>query len=170
MHRMSIPAVRRQRPRADVHDGSVMDARRGAAAGLPVATAGAAMTGHVRRPRRRQPEAAIQRAIVDLLRPLERMGRLSFLHVPNGGARGPGKEAAIMVGLGVRKGVPDVIIVLPAGRIVWLEVKALGGRLSEDQVAWRDRLRAMGHEWHLVDSVDAAIAVIDTLPGVRRAA
>jgi hypothetical protein len=54
-------------------------------------------------------------------------------HVPNGSHRKP-VEAAILKGLGVRAGVPDVIAVKD-GRTYALEIKPPGGRLTAVQNA-----------------------------------
>jgi len=42
------------------------------------------------------------------------------------------------------RGLPDVLAVLPGGRLLALEVKTGGGRLTADQRAARDNLRAAG--------------------------
>lgn len=102
----------------------------------------------------KRPEQALQRRICDeLLRPLERDGRLSFYAVPNGGWRSP-VEAGIMVGQGVRAGIPDLVVLLPGGRSIYAELKADKGRLSPRQALWRDRLQELGFAWCLVKSVE----------------
>ncbi len=76
-----------------------------------------------------------------------------LIHVPNGGARSP-IEAAIMVGLGVKKGVPDLLLPIrtPLYGAGWWELKAGKNKLTDDQLAWHARLRADGHYvqtyWH----------------------
>ena len=47
--------------------------------------------------------------------------------------------------LGVVAGVPDLIWVRGAGRLVWIECKRIGGRLSPEQIAIHEVLRRMGH-------------------------
>jgi len=41
-------------------------------------------------------------------------------------------------------GVPDRIVVLPAGKVVFVEVKAAKGRLSPMQTLMHNKLRALG--------------------------
>ncbi len=95
-------------------------------------------------------EDGIQKACIDLLAIAERQGRLTYLHVPNGARLTNAKrQGGRMKALGVRAGVPDLIIVWPNGRTVWIELKAPKGVLSPSQKEWRDRLQALGHEWHL---------------------
>jgi hypothetical protein len=46
------------------------------------------------------------------------------------------------------KGYPDLTLVGP--RVVFAEIKALpSGKLSAEQVVWRDRIHAAGGEWYL---------------------
>jgi hypothetical protein len=99
--------------------------------------------------KRARPEDAVQRGCAQILDGLWRAGRLRWAHVPNGGKRSP-IEAGIFSTLGVKPGVPDIFIALPGGRVIWVEVKAADGRLSPAQVEWRDALRMMGHDWHLL--------------------
>jgi hypothetical protein len=106
------------------------------------------------RHRRSQPEAAIQRAVFQHLRLRPTAGTFAF-HVPNGGARRP-VEAAIMKGLGVTAGVPD-IIVIRNGKAHCLELKAPGGRLTDAQLAAHEALRAAGAEVATADNLDAAL-------------
>ena len=44
------------------------------------------------------------------------------------------------------KGFPDLVLVRE--RIVWVELKAEGAKLSEEQGWWRDWLLEAGGEWH----------------------
>lgn len=58
------------------------------------------------------------------------------------------------------RGVPDRIIILPRGRVMYAEIKAPGKKPSPLQVKWADTLRALGHKCYLIDSkagVDAFI-------------
>jgi len=45
------------------------------------------------------------------------------------------------------KGFPDTIFCRE--RVVWVEFKIATGKLSREQVAWRDALLAAGQEWYL---------------------
>jgi hypothetical protein len=80
-------------------------------------------------------------------------------HVPNGGARSP-IEGAILKGLGVRAGVPDVIAVRD-GRTYGLEVKAPGGRLTAAQNAAHAALRAAGATVVTSYSLDDAVVQLE---------
>ena len=50
-----------------------------------------------------------------------------------------------------KKGMPDRLLILPRGRVVWVEVKRpKGGRLSPMQKYQHAKLRSLGHEVYVV--------------------
>jgi hypothetical protein len=108
--------------------------------------------------RRNRPEDIIQRAVFDHLRVRCAPGVYAF-HVPNGGRRSR-VEAAILKGLGVRAGVPDVMAVKD-GRTYGLEVKAPGGRLSAAQRSAHAALRAAGAIVVTSYGLDDAVAQLE---------
>src|SRR3954451_12257818 len=91
--------------------------------------------------RRRAPEAQIQRAVFAHLRTRGTRGVFAF-HPANGGYRKP-VEAAILKGLGVVAGVPDVILI-HRGHVFALELKPEGRRATEKQLATIAALREAG--------------------------
>jgi hypothetical protein len=82
--------------------------------------------------------------------------------VPNGGHRHI-RVAVRLKEEGVRRGVPDLHIMAPGGRLIYLEMKIKGGSLSTDQKAFRDMARALGFEWGMAKTFDEAC---DFLRGV----
>jgi hypothetical protein len=108
--------------------------------------------------RRQQPEAAIQRAVFEHLRIRPAAGVFAF-HCPNGGARRP-IEGAILKGLGVVAGVPDVIAIKD-GRTFALELKVPGGKLSDNQRATHSAMLKAGVQIAVADSLDAALALLE---------
>jgi hypothetical protein len=70
-----------------------------------------------------RPEEQLQRAVVQLLAIYERRGLLAYCAVPNGGYRTPA-EAGILNAMGVRRGVPDLLLWTPHGRSFGVELKA----------------------------------------------
>jgi hypothetical protein len=108
--------------------------------------------------RRQQPEAQIQRAVIQHLQLRPAAGVFAF-HVPNGGARRP-IEAAILKSLGVTAGVPDLIIVKD-GHTHCLELKSESGRLTAAQKATHDALRAAGASVAVADNLDAALQQLE---------
>lgn len=55
---------------------------------------------------------------------------------------------------GVLPGFPDIIMALPGGRTIYLELKAPKGSLSPAQHLVHARLRDIGHRVHVVRSVE----------------
>jgi hypothetical protein len=91
--------------------------------------------------RRAQPEAQLQRLLVEHLRWCTR-GDVWWTHIPNGGWQSP-IEAAIFKSLGVRAGSPDLLIIR-AGQPLFLELKVPGRKLSPAQTEGHDALRRAG--------------------------
>ena len=109
--------------------------------------------------RRARPEAAIQRAVFQHLRARGAPGVFAF-HPANGGYRKP-VEAAIMKGLGVVAGVPDVFAV-HNGRCFAMEIKAEGGRATDKQLACIAALREAGAFTCIAEGLDRALDVLES--------
>src|ERR1700730_8503063 len=103
-------------------------------------------------------EQQIQRALFDHLRLRAAPGVFAF-HVPNGGYRQP-IEAAIMKGLGVKAGVPDVLAIYK-GRCYALELKAEGGRATPKQLEAIAAMEAAGAYCAIAEGSDRALAVLE---------
>lgn len=109
--------------------------------------------------KRASPEQQIQRAVFQHLKHRSAPGVFAF-HVPNGGYRKP-KEAAILKGLGVVAGVPDVMCIF-AGHVYALELKAEGGRPSEKQLLAVDNIRNAGGFACVCEGLDRALKTLET--------
>lgn len=90
----------------------------------------------------RNAETKLHIAIVDLLKATALPGVI-WWHTPNGGKRSK-REAAKLKEMGVRAGVPDLIICQPNGRIWFMEIKTPKGRVSDDQKAFIHDVEANG--------------------------
>ncbi len=91
--------------------------------------------------RRNRPEEAFQRAVasyLDLALPRDAV----WFHPPNGGARSKA-EAGIFKAMGVKPGVPDIIVIY-RGRVVAIELKSEKGQLSPAQKLMQAQLTAAG--------------------------
>jgi hypothetical protein len=108
--------------------------------------------------RRRQPEAADQRAVIQHLAWRARPGVFAF-HVPNGGWRSR-VEGAILKAIGTVAGVPDIICIFQ-GRVYALELKAGRGRLTDVQRVVHDRLREAGANVAVAHGIDQALAQLE---------
>jgi VRR-NUC domain len=114
--------------------------------------------------RRAQPEAQIQRSLIEHLRWCGRADSW-FCAIPNGGWRSP-IEAAIFKSLGVQPGAPDLLIIR-AGAPLFLELKAPGRKLSPVQIECHDALRRAGATVETADNIDTALTYLRRL-GVLR--
>lgn len=52
------------------------------------------------------------------------------------------------------RGVPDRIVILPGGRVAFVELKAPGKQLQPLQRKWMKTLRSLGHQVYKIDSED----------------
>lgn len=71
---------------------------------------------------------------------------LKFLfHIPN--EREDKIQASILKDMGVKPGVPDLCLPFPAGKYhgLYIEMKAMDGKPSDEQVWWLEHLKANGY-------------------------
>ena len=81
---------------------------------------------------------------IALVRKFRNNGHFIF-HVPNGGKRSM-TEAIRMKAEGVVAGIPDLCLVMPEGKMIWIELKRRkGGTVSKAQKEVHARLEALGH-------------------------
>lgn len=83
-----------------------------------------------------------------------------IFHIPMGGSR-DAREAANLKVQGALAGVPDLCIVAPCGRIIWIEMKAHDGRVSTTQSKLHEHFKA------LKQTVLVAHSVFDALDQLR---
>ena len=77
-------------------------------------------------------ESDIQIEVVEWLKSKQSEYRMRFFSIPNEGQR---KVWFLnkLVRMGLKSGVPDLVIEFPKGRMVYLEIKTEKGKLSETQ-------------------------------------
>lgn len=83
------------------------------------------------------PERAIQRAIVDYIAAVA--PEILCFAIPNSSVRTAGGRAGNAVS-GLTAGIPDLALVLPGGRVAFIEVKTADGQLSVAQRGIMKRL------------------------------
>jgi hypothetical protein len=101
-------------------------------------------------------EAQLQKSVVEWLGVLEAQRHLRFFAVPNGGQRHV-LAGANLKKQGMRRGVPD-LVVLVRGRTVFWELKSAKGTVRPEQAEWAEWLRANRYEYALIRSLDDAQA------------
>lgn len=83
-------------------------------------------------------------------------------HIPNGGSRSRA-EAGRFKSEGVKSGVPDLC--LPAARHgyhgLYIEMKAVGGKVSDKQTAWMIALAGEGYLCRVCYGADTAIRLLE---------
>lgn len=115
---------------------------------------GSEYTASPRKPKRHE-ENIIQRPLVRILEKIESYtGLLTFFHVPNQLLRRSDLRK-IFHGLGVRSGVPDLVIPIGGGRTLWIELKYGKNDTTDDQDAYLNTLRRLGHLVEIIKAKDS---------------
>lgn len=109
-------------------------------------------------------ESQEQRALFQMCAALSgKYPQLGMLfHIPNGGSRNAA-EAANLKRQGVKPGVPDLFLAVPAGEYhgLFIELKRRkGGRVSEHQRAWLGALGRQGYKAVIANGAKEALDVI----------
>lgn len=115
-------------------------------------------------------EAQIQRAVWQQFL-LRRRPDVEGWHTPNGGWRNK-VTAANLQKMGVVPGVSDLVFLWhEEGRLRFgaLELKAVGGRMTEAQYEWQERIRNISpHTYTVVaEGVDRAVAAMECWGVIR---
>ena len=128
----------------------------------------------------KNPEDRLQIAVGQYLDLLSNMKKFKWCHVPNGGARTKA-EAGIFKAMGVKPGVPDVMIFKPKwrpfdragessiGLAIELKVVYASGKknyASPEQKEWMQYLEQIGWEVHLAYDFDTVKKIVDEYVGV----
>lgn len=111
-------------------------------------------------------EQALVVAWADALAPSVPELRMLFA-IPNGGARSKA-VAGKLKAEGVRPGVSDLFLSVPKGCYhgLYIEMKAISGRASDEQKAWIAAAREYGYRAEVCFGADAAWAVICEYLGI----
>jgi hypothetical protein len=116
-------------------------------------------------------EEQLHRSVVQLLALYEQRDWLAYAHCPNGGLRSAA-EAGRFRAMGVRAGVPDLLVWIRGGRSIGIELKAGRGKLSPEQIYWHVRVAGLGHRVYVCRSIDEVEAVLraEGVPGIGQIA
>lgn len=115
----------------------------------------------------KKPEARQQARLVAALRRkwatiADRSLRPIVAAVPNGGQR-DAREASNLKTQGVLAGVPDLFILAPGGRTIWIEMKAEDGRVSISQAGLHPHIQSLGFALIVAYSAEEALAELRKL-------
>ena len=96
----------------------------------------------------------------ELVEHLEKVPNIYVFAIPNAGFRTL-RMGARMKREGMRAGMADLGVMMPAGRIGWLELKKpKAGRQSIQQKAFQQRCLRLGHPYAIARSFDEAKAIL----------
>ena len=110
-------------------------------------------------------EHALQTVVADYMA-LAVKPELYWSAIPNGGKR----NLSVAVKLkreGLKPGSPDLYVMLPEGKIAWLELKVKGGSLSLEQRMFRDVCQRLGHHWAVAKTLDEVIAFLQKIGALK---
>jgi hypothetical protein len=110
------------------------------------------------RSKRRSPERALHMDVAAYLRhawPAD----LHLSHFPAGEVRDKA-TAGKLKAMGLARGWPDFIAILPNGQAAFLELKAPGGSLSDEQKDLRRKFIALGCAYSVATSLDEVERII----------
>ena len=116
-------------------------------------------------PRRDNPEARLQKAILQHLK-LSGIPGLLYFHPANEGKRGV-VTGANLKALGMLPGVSDLVIVA-GGMAHFLEIKSEKGRLSDAQRAFAVAAEQAGAKWAVAHSIEEALTVLHDWQLIKR--
>ena len=109
----------------------------------------------------KKPEAKQQARLVAALRRawhlLPQEYRPIVAHVPNGGSR-DAREACNLKTQGVLAGFPDLIILCPGARTIFIEMKAADGRVSAMQTLLHPHIADLQYDMIVAYSAEEALA------------
>lgn len=106
-----------------------------------------------------RPEQALQQTVAGYLD--RAVPALLWFHVPNSSGNRGARLGGILKSMGVKAGVPDLVLILPNGLAAFIELKASKGALTEAQRAFRDRCSALGCFWAEARSLSDVEAVLE---------
>ena len=113
-------------------------------------------------------EADMQKAVAGFLLRLEGLTRaFTFSHPPNESRRSPWQGAELKRS-GMRAGDPDLFLFFRTGKVVFVELKTMSGRLQDSQASRIETLKSLGFECHVIKSATPADAVRDVSEILRR--
>jgi hypothetical protein len=113
----------------------------------------------------KRPEEQIHRAVISHLA-IRSMPGVFYFHPANGGRRTKA-EAGIFKALGVRAGVPD-LIVLYRSQVFGLELKAATGELTPLQRQTLNDMEVAGARTAVAHSLDEALVTLECWGVLRR--
>lgn len=108
-------------------------------------------------------EQALQMTLVSMLKQLypDYVLNLSLSGISlNGSAKENAQTMYSMIQQGFERGMPDLLLYLPNGKVLNMELKTDKGKQSPDQVDVQNRLTKLGHNYYVIRTVYEAFKAI----------
>ena len=108
-------------------------------------------------------EAILQQTLVSILKTLypDYVINLSLSGISlNGSAKENAQTMYSMIQQGFSRGMPDLLLYLPNGKVLNMELKTDKGKQSADQVDVQNRLTKLGHNYYIIRTVYEAFNAI----------
>ena len=108
-------------------------------------------------------EAILQQTLVSMLKQLypDYVLNLSLSGISlNGSAKENAQTMYSMTQQGFERGMPDLLLYLPNGKVLNMELKTDKGKQSADQVDVQNRLTKLGHNYYIIRTVYEAFNAI----------
>ena len=108
-------------------------------------------------------EAILQQTLVSMLKQLypDYVINLSLSGISlNGSAKDNAQTMYSMVQQGFSRGMPDLLLYLPNGKVLNMELKTDKGKQSADQVDVQNQLTKLGHNYYIIRTVYEAFNAI----------
>jgi hypothetical protein len=97
----------------------------------------------------RMNESILQQQIVVYLQEKQKYYHFRFFHCPNEGKRKVWYLKKLKK-MGMKSGVPDLILEFPKSKFVYCEIKMPKGRLSTAQKLWKVQSEILGTPFHVI--------------------
>lgn len=107
----------------------------------------------------RQIEDAMQIQIVDELTVYRNLGKLDFLHIPNGSRRSK-RQGGQLKRMGMRAGAPDLLIWWGERDFGWIELKTSDGTVQDNQKDFAAAVSRFGHRHAICRSPNEVFATL----------
>ena len=108
-------------------------------------------------------EAILQQTLVSILKQIypDYVINLSLSGISlNGSAKENAQTMHSMAVQGFERGMPDLLLYLPNGKVLNMELKTDKGKQSPDQVDVQNRLTKLGHNYYVIRTVYEAFKAI----------
>ena len=108
-------------------------------------------------------EAILQQTLVSMLKQMypDYVINLSLSGISlNGSAKENAQTMYSMIQQGFSRGMPDLLLYLPNGKVLNMELKTDKGKQSPDQVDVQNRLTKLGHNYYIIRTVYEAFNAI----------